>query len=90
MGYADSSFQLDYEDSKSISGYVLIMNGGAIYWKSSNQHMVADSVCKVEYVVTFDAIKEAVWLKKFITKFGVVSSFDGLVLIFCDSTKAIA
>ena len=33
--YSDSSFQSDPDDSKSISGYVFILNGGAISWKSS-------------------------------------------------------
>ena len=30
VGYTYSSFQLDHDDSKSISGYVFILNGGAI------------------------------------------------------------
>ena len=29
--YTDSSFQSDYDDSKSMSGYVFTLNGGAIY-----------------------------------------------------------
>ena len=30
MGYTDSSFQSDRDDSKSISGFVFTLNGGAI------------------------------------------------------------
>ena len=51
--------------------------------------MVVDSVCKVKYVAASDAIKEAVWLKKFITELRMIPSFDGLVLLYCDSTGAI-
>ena len=41
-GYIDSSFQSDLDDSKSISGYVFTINGGAVSWKSFKQQTVAD------------------------------------------------
>ena len=44
----------------------------------------------MEYITASDAAKEAVWLKKFITELGVASSIDGPVLLYCDSTRAIA
>ena len=31
VGYIDSSFQSYHDDSKSISGYVFTLNGGAVY-----------------------------------------------------------
>ena len=51
---------------------------------------VADSVCKAEYIAAFDAAKKAVWLRKFIIEFGVTSSIDGPILLYCDSIGAIA
>ena len=36
-GYINSSFQSNLDDSKSISGYIFILNGGTISWKSSKQ-----------------------------------------------------
>ena len=62
MGYTDSSFQSYRDDSKSMSGFVFTLNGGAICWKSSKQVIIADSICEVEYIVASDAAKEAVWL----------------------------
>ena len=50
MGYTDSSFQSDRDDSKSVSGFVFILNGGAICWNSFKQVMIVDSVCEVEYI----------------------------------------
>ena len=35
--YSDSSFQSDPDDSKSTLGYVFILNGGAVSWKSFKQ-----------------------------------------------------
>ena len=55
-----------------MSGYVFTMNRGAIYGKSFKQHTVADLVCEAKYVATSDAAKDVIWLKKFITKLGVV------------------
>ena len=51
---------------------------------------MADSVCEVEYIIASDAMKEAVWLKKFITELRVAPSLDGSVLLYCDGTGAIA
>ena len=60
VGFTDSSFQSDHDDSRNISGYIFILNGGAICWKSFKQYTVADSICEVEYIAASDAMKEAV------------------------------
>ena len=59
VGFIDSSFQSAHDDSRSVSGYIFTLNGGAICWKSSKQHTVADSVCEAEYIAASDAVKEA-------------------------------
>ena len=41
--YVDASWDTDPDDSKSQSGYVFILNGGAVSWKSSKQSVVAKS-----------------------------------------------
>ena len=69
--YTDSSFQSDSDDSRNVSDYICILNGGAVCWKSFKQYTVADSVCEVKYITASDAAKEAVWLKKFITELGL-------------------
>ncbi|GJU88866.1 retrotransposon protein, putative, ty1-copia subclass [Tanacetum coccineum] len=47
-------------------GYVFILNGGAVDWKSSKQRTTAMSATKVEYI----AAMEAVWIRKFISGLG--------------------
>jgi hypothetical protein len=44
MGYNNASFQTDADDSKSQSGFVFCLNGGAVSWKSSNQDIIVDSM----------------------------------------------
>ena len=60
MGYTDFSFQLDRNNSKNVSGYIFILNGGAVCWKNFKQHIVTDSVREAEYITASDAAKKAV------------------------------
>ena len=47
-------------DSKSQTGYVFILNGGAINWCSSKQIVMAGSTCKAEYIAPSEAANEGV------------------------------
>ncbi|KAK8685913.1 hypothetical protein V6N13_124945 [Hibiscus sabdariffa] len=89
-GYTDASFQTDKDDSRSQSGFVFCLNGGAVSWKSSKQDTVADSTTEAEYITASEAAKEAVWIKKFITELGVIPSIADAVDLYCDNNGAIA
>ncbi|GJS66462.1 retrotransposon protein, putative, ty1-copia subclass [Tanacetum coccineum] len=54
-------------DNKSQTGYLFILNGGAVDWKSTKQSIFATSSTDAEYIAAFDASKEAVWIRKFIS-----------------------
>ncbi|GKD99444.1 hypothetical protein Tco_1387428, partial [Tanacetum coccineum] len=43
-----------------------------------------------EYIAAFDASKEAVWIRKFISKLGVVSIIEEPINMYCDNTRAIS
>ena len=73
-----------------MSEYIFILNDGVIYWKSIKQHTMANSVCEMEYITASNAVKEAMWLWKFINELGVASSIDDPILLYCDSTRVIA
>src|SRR3954463_2342317 len=62
--YVDASFDTDLDDSKSQSGYVFLMNGGAVSWRSSKRPMVAGSTTEAEYVASSEVAREAVWMKE--------------------------
>nr|GEV12871.1 hypothetical protein [Tanacetum cinerariifolium] len=42
-----------------------------------------------EYIAAFDASKEAVWIRKFISGLGIVPTIE-LISMYCDNTRAIA
>ncbi|CAL9111403.1 unnamed protein product [Musa textilis] len=88
-GYTDSSFQFDVDDSKSNSGYVFTLNGGAMCWKSSKQDTTVDSTIEAEYIAVAEATKEGVWMKKFIIDLGVVPSNEESIPLYCDNNEAI-
>ena len=58
-GFTDSSFQSDVDDSRSNSGFIFKLNGGAVCWKSSKQGTTADSVTEADHIAACDAAKEA-------------------------------
>ncbi|KAI3692791.1 hypothetical protein L6452_32614 [Arctium lappa] len=88
-GYTDANFQTDRDDSCSQSGFVFLLNGGAITWRSSKQSTVADSTTEAEYIAVNEAAKEAMWMKKFIEDLGVVPTILDPIEILCDNEGTI-
>nr|GEY76532.1 retrotransposon protein, putative, Ty1-copia subclass [Tanacetum cinerariifolium] len=66
------------------------LNGGAVDWKSAKQSIFATSSVEAEYIAAFDASKEAVWVRKFISGLGVVPTIEEPISMYCDNTEAIA
>ena len=89
-GYVDASFDTDLDDSKSQTGYVYILNGGAVSWCSCKQSVVAGSTCEAEDIAASEATHEAVWMKEFITDLGVIPNASGPMTLFYEDTRAIA
>ncbi|GJZ43614.1 putative retrotransposon protein [Tanacetum coccineum] len=71
------------------TGYVFVLNGGVVDWKSVKQSIFATSSAKAEYIAAYDASKEVVWVKKFISGLGVVPIIEEPINMYCDNTRAI-
>ncbi|GKA01830.1 hypothetical protein Tco_0674495 [Tanacetum coccineum] len=84
--YTDVGYLTNADDLKSQTGYVFIFNGGAVDWKSTKQSIFATSYRNVEYIAAFDASKEAVWIRKFISGLGVVPTIEERINMYCDNT----
>jgi hypothetical protein len=54
-GYVEASFNTDLDDLKSQSGYIFVLNGAAVSWRSSKQSIVAASSMEAEYMATSEA-----------------------------------
>ncbi|GJR41145.1 retrotransposon protein, putative, ty1-copia subclass [Tanacetum coccineum] len=53
--YCNAGFETDRDDIKSQTGYVFILNGGAVDWKSSKQSTTAMSATEAEYIAASEA-----------------------------------
>ncbi|GJQ90919.1 hypothetical protein Tco_0002058 [Tanacetum coccineum] len=52
------------DDTKSQMGYVFVLNGGAVDWRSAKQSTTAMSSIEVEYIAVAEASMKAVWMRK--------------------------
>ena len=87
VGYSDAEYAGDPDGRRSTSGYVFILNGGAMTWSSRKQPIVALSTMESEYIAASDSSREAVWLRGLLTNLGISQS-DPTVLR-CDNESAI-
>ena len=90
MSYIDSDF-MSYKDSrKSTSGYMFTLGSGAISWRSVKQSCITESTTEAEYVAASEAIKEVVWLRKFLQDLEVVSTVTAPLKLFYNNSGAVA
>jgi len=59
-GYADANWGGDVDTRKSTTGYVFVVNNGAISWTSRRQTTVALSTMEAEYMALSDSTREAI------------------------------
>ena len=88
-GFCDASFQSNKDDSKSQTGYVFVINGGAVDWRSKKQSTIAMSATEAEYIAASEAAMEAVWIRKFVSGLGVMPSIELPIDMYCDNSAAI-
>ena len=84
--FCDSDWGTDVDDRKSITGYVIYAQGGAIVWKSKKQPTVARSSAEAEYVSLADTVSELLWILMALRELGV--TVEGEIPIFIDNQAA--
>eukprot|EP00171_Calliarthron_tuberculosum_P000235 IDg235t1 len=57
IGYSDSDWAGCVETRKSTEGFVFLLSGGAVSWRSKKQTVVATSSCEAEYISVCSAAK---------------------------------
>ncbi|KAL3833987.1 hypothetical protein ACJIZ3_008723 [Penstemon smallii] len=85
-GYVDSDFAGDLDKSKSTTGYVFTLAGGAVSWVSKLQSIVATSTTEEEYATATQASKKVIWLQMLLEELGHKQE---KIALFCDSQSAL-
>ncbi|KAM2077718.1 hypothetical protein ACFX1R_025466 [Malus domestica] len=86
VGYVDSDYAGDLDKRRSTTGFVFIIAGGPVSWRSILQSTFALSTTEAEYMAVTEAIKEAIWLQGLLDDLGVQQDH---VDVHCDSQSAI-
>jgi hypothetical protein len=89
QGYSDADWAGDIDTRRSTTGFVVMLNNGAVAWKSRRQPTVALSTMESEYMALTEATKELKWIKTLLTELDCKSNIDATDL-FSDSQSAIA
>ena len=64
VGYTDSDWAGDRDKRRSTGGFLVVLCGGAVLWKTRKQDIVAQSTTKAEYVALTEASKEVIWMRR--------------------------
>ena len=85
-GHANEDFVAQQNDlgGKSTTGYVVLINGGAVIWRSKLQTTVADSTGYAENIAAYAAVKECAFVQQLLGEMGIEI---GPIPMFTDATN---
>jgi hypothetical protein len=89
VGYSDSDFVGCLDTDRSTSGYVFKLAGGAISWSNSKQTVMTSFTMYAEFVACYEAVGQAMWLKKFVSGLRVVDSIERPLKLYCDNKPVV-
>ena len=69
-GFSDSDWAGEKDGSRSTSGYIWMLCGGPVSWKSRLQPIVALSSTEAEYITVTAAAQEGIWLRRVMGELG--------------------
>jgi hypothetical protein len=83
---ADANHGTGIDDKKDTTGYVLMVCGGPVSWRSRVQPVNSTSTTESEFRALSDASRETLWLAKVVKEFGIPTR---PILVLGDSKGAI-
>ena len=70
VGVTDASFASDPDERRSQGGYLHLLGGAAVSWKSYRISTVARSTPEAGYVAASDCAAEGIFLRNFVGELG--------------------
>jgi hypothetical protein len=87
LAFADAD-GANQEHRRAISGFVVLIDGGAVSWMSKKQELITLSTMEAEYVAATHAAKELLWLRRLLGE--IFRPLKHPILLNCDNQSAIA
>jgi hypothetical protein len=85
-GYTDADGS-SQDHRQAISGFTILIDGGAVSWSSKKQELVTLSTMEAEYVSATHAAKELVWIRHLLSE--VFRLLNYPLLLYSDNQSAI-
>jgi hypothetical protein len=87
VGFCDADFAPEENNRRSTTGYVFLLAGSPISWKTTLQKRVTLSTCEAELEAMLEATKEALYLRKALEAFGF--ELTQPTSLYCDNKSSI-
>ncbi|CAI7913264.1 unnamed protein product [Closterium sp. NIES-54] len=68
--FTDAMWASEKDDSSSVGGYICVIRGGTVSWRSKKQTETALSSVESEYMAMFHGVKEVIWLRRLLEEIG--------------------
>ncbi|CAI7770296.1 unnamed protein product [Closterium sp. NIES-53] len=85
--FTDATWASEKDDSSSVGGYICVVGGGPVSWRSKKQTETALSSAESEYMAMFHGVKEVIWLRRLLEEIGQEQKVA--TPLFCDSKGAL-
>jgi hypothetical protein len=72
----------------SMSGYIVLLNGGPVAWSARKQPLIALSMAEAEYIALTSVIRELLYLRLLLRE--LYDPIPNPIPVFCDNQAAIA
>ncbi|GJS43530.1 hypothetical protein Tco_0568573 [Tanacetum coccineum] len=87
VGYSDSNFAKCKDSLRSTSGYIFMLSGGLISWRSHKQKLTTTFTMMAEYVACYHATSHAILLRNLISRLKVADSILRPLRLYCDNSS---
>ena len=87
IAYTDNDYVGDIDDRKITSGYVFLLNDGAMSWSFKKQPVVTLSTTEAEFVAAASCACQGMWMRRVLEKLGHVQ--DKCISMLCDNSSTI-
>lgn len=85
--FSDSDFSQCPLTRWSVSGFVVVLGGGPVSWRSARQSVVALSTNEAEYMAAAECTKHLSWVRDFL--FNIMHPVPAAIPFYVDNTSAI-